>query len=250
MSPTANERDRRPSAAALRIAASGHGAHRDGSTLPILLLVSVGIFGSARFQTWQVLTNAAREAPGSRSCQRLGRRAGSRVRQVSTWLRPAPDGRSRTRSHLNPRSRQLGTGTATASVVTVDYPFEFMVLQPLARLLVNGSTIGRPITIRASRRCATNRSKGRKTYGSDPRFHGVCAAITAGGALAYALITNAALPARTVRSRRCPSLSPPPTSTSAPSCGARHPPIDCPRTRCRQRLSDPKASSDAGSCCR
>ena len=34
-------------------------------TLPLLLLVSVGIFEFGRvFQTWQVLTNAAREARG------------------------------------------------------------------------------------------------------------------------------------------------------------------------------------------
>jgi hypothetical protein len=33
--------------------------------------------------------------------------------------------------------------------VTVSYPFKFMVLQPVASLLVSGSTLGAPITITA-----------------------------------------------------------------------------------------------------
>ena len=39
-------------------------------TLPLLLLVAVGIFEFGRaYQTWQVLTNAAREGARLRSCQ-------------------------------------------------------------------------------------------------------------------------------------------------------------------------------------
>jgi hypothetical protein len=34
--------------------------------------------------------------------------------------------------------------------VTVSYPFEFIVLQPVARLLVSGSTLGAPLTLTAS----------------------------------------------------------------------------------------------------
>jgi hypothetical protein len=34
--------------------------------------------------------------------------------------------------------------------VTVDYPFEFMVLQPVARLVVPGSNTGQAITMRAT----------------------------------------------------------------------------------------------------
>jgi hypothetical protein len=43
-----------------------------------------------------------------------------------------------------------GVGTATATVVTVNYPFAFIVLQPVARLLVSGSTLGEAITLTAS----------------------------------------------------------------------------------------------------
>jgi hypothetical protein len=34
--------------------------------------------------------------------------------------------------------------------VTVDYPFEFMVLNPVAKLVVSGSTVGTPLTMSAS----------------------------------------------------------------------------------------------------
>jgi hypothetical protein len=37
-----------------------------------------------------------------------------------------------------------------ASQVTVDYPFTFTMLQPVARLVVAGSTAGGPITLRAT----------------------------------------------------------------------------------------------------
>jgi hypothetical protein len=43
----------------------------------------------------------------------------------------------------------LGT-TAPASKVTVNYPFQFITLQPVVRLLVKGSTVGAPITMTAS----------------------------------------------------------------------------------------------------
>ena len=44
----------------------------------------------------------------------------------------------------------LGAGTATASVVTVNYPFQFMVLQPVMQLLVSGSKVGAPVMLTAS----------------------------------------------------------------------------------------------------
>jgi hypothetical protein len=45
----------------------------------------------------------------------------------------------------------LGGGTASASIVTVTYPFSFIVLNPIARLVVGGSELGEaPITITAS----------------------------------------------------------------------------------------------------
>jgi hypothetical protein len=45
----------------------------------------------------------------------------------------------------------LGGGvTAGASRVTVNYPFEFMVLQPVARLLSGSSNLGTPFTMTAT----------------------------------------------------------------------------------------------------
>jgi len=41
-----------------------------------------------------------------------------------------------------------GTNTAAAAKVVVEYPFEFMVLQPVAQLVVNGSTAGQAFTMR------------------------------------------------------------------------------------------------------
>ena len=40
--------------------------------------------------------------------------------------------------------------TVSASLVTVDYPFEFIMLQPVVRLVAPGATVGGPITMRAT----------------------------------------------------------------------------------------------------
>ena len=42
-----------------------------------------------------------------------------------------------------------GTDTAQASKVTITYPFTFMVLQPIAQLVVAGAVTGEPITLTA-----------------------------------------------------------------------------------------------------
>ena len=119
-------------------------------TLPIILLVAVGIFEFGRaYQTWQVMTNAARE--GAR---------------VAVLPNPTDGPEARVRAYL-----QLGglnfdesvgvsvtavdvslgaAGTASASRVTVTYPFTFMVLQPVAQLVIPTTTAGGPITMTAS----------------------------------------------------------------------------------------------------
>jgi len=43
-----------------------------------------------------------------------------------------------------------GTATASASRVQVDYPFTFIVMQPLAQLLVKNSTVGDAFTMRSA----------------------------------------------------------------------------------------------------
>jgi hypothetical protein len=44
----------------------------------------------------------------------------------------------------------MGATTTSASLVTVQYPFSFMVLNPVANLVMNGSTVGSPMTLTAS----------------------------------------------------------------------------------------------------
>ena len=120
-------------------------------TLPLLLLVTVGIFEFGRaFQTWQVLTNAARE--GARLAVLPNYVAGTAETRAKEYLASGqlPYANSATVT-VNPTvAVNIGTGTASTSVVTVNYPFQFMVLQPVARLVVKGSTLGGPITLSAS----------------------------------------------------------------------------------------------------
>jgi Flp pilus assembly protein TadG len=111
----------------------------------------VGIieFGRA-YQTWQVLTNAAREGarvavlPNTDNAAVLGRiedylEAGQLAAPESAEV-------TITRDTVIP----IGTGTATASSIQVDYPFQFMVLQPVAQLVSTGSSVGAPIMMRAT----------------------------------------------------------------------------------------------------
>ena len=116
-------------------------------TLPIILLVSVSIFEFGRaYQTWQVLTNAARE--------------GARVAVLPDYT--DTDVTTTVRNYLNsgqlPNAgaaainvvRNVPFGNTTASQVTVNYPFQFMVLGPVARLVQSTSTAGAPLTMTSS----------------------------------------------------------------------------------------------------
>jgi Flp pilus assembly protein TadG len=115
-------------------------------TLPLLLLVCVGIleFGRA-YQTWQVLTNAAREEariavlPGLRPMR-------SRARQQYMVAGQLPRCQAATVVIDQNVSISIGTGTATASQVTVNYPFDFVVLDPIVQL-ATGQGNGTPSTL-------------------------------------------------------------------------------------------------------
>ena len=120
-------------------------------TLPLILLVSVGIFEFGRaFETWQVMTNAARE--GARVAVLPNPTAGAADARVRSYLQLG----SLTYDNsvgvtITPVQVSLGAaGNASASRVTVTYPFSFMVLQPVARLVVGNSTAGGAITLTAS----------------------------------------------------------------------------------------------------
>jgi len=115
-------------------------------TMPIILLISVGIFEFGRaYQTWQVLTNAARE--GARlACIQGTTDADIRTR-VNTYL---TGGGLTTLPDANIAvNRAVALGSSTGSQVQVNYPFSFMVLNPVVRLIAPNSTTGSPITMQA-----------------------------------------------------------------------------------------------------
>jgi Flp pilus assembly protein TadG len=119
-------------------------------TLPLLLLVSVSIFEFGRaYQTWEVLTNAAREGarvavlPGS-----VNSTVEARVRDyMASGALANRD--AATVAVTNTLVDIGGGGTASASRVTVTYPFEFMVLQPVAQLVSSGTTLGSAFSMTA-----------------------------------------------------------------------------------------------------
>lgn len=120
-------------------------------TLPLVLLVAVGIFEFGRaYQTWQVLTNAAREA--ARVAVLPGSDASLATARAQAYLESGglPKAKEATVS-VDAVILDLGGGaTAPASSITVSYPFEFMVLEPVARMVVKGSKAGRPFAMNAN----------------------------------------------------------------------------------------------------
>jgi len=123
-------------------------------TLPLVLLVTVSIFEFGRaYQTWQVITNAAREGA------RVAVIAASTDGQVSAAVRdymtsgqlPAATTAAITVERTVPFS-----GSNTASRVTVGYPFNFTVLNPVMRLVRRGSTTGQGTTTMTSQALMRN----------------------------------------------------------------------------------------------
>ena len=121
-------------------------------TLPLLLVVSVSIFEFGRaYQTWQVLTNAARE--GARIAVLPNVDDAAVLDRVKTYisagqLPPIDDNQI---SINRSTTVSIGAGlTAPASLVAIQYPFTFIVMQPVAQLLANNSTAGAALTLRAS----------------------------------------------------------------------------------------------------
>jgi len=112
-------------------------------TLPLLLLVSVSIFEFGRaYQTWQILTNAARE--GARVAVLPNSTVGDVQSRVTAYMQSGqlPDYASATISVDQNQTISIGAGNASASVVTIAYPFNFMVLNPVAQLVAPASTLG------------------------------------------------------------------------------------------------------------
>jgi Flp pilus assembly protein TadG len=120
-------------------------------TLPLLLLLSVSVFEFGRaFQTWQVLTNATRE--GARVASLPGTSDTAVSTRVQEYLEAGQLPSASFSSILIARDVMISIGGVdkSASRVTVSYPFEFMVLQPVAGLVVPGTDVGEPITLSVS----------------------------------------------------------------------------------------------------
>jgi len=120
-------------------------------TMPLMLFIAIGIveFGRA-YQTWQVLTNAARE--GARIAVLPGTDDASVTTRVRSYMTDGQLDKAATAAVSITRNNtiSIGAGTTSASRVTVDYPFTFIVLQPIARMVVSNSTAGAPLTMTAS----------------------------------------------------------------------------------------------------
>jgi Flp pilus assembly protein TadG len=120
-------------------------------TLPLLLLISVGIleFGRA-FQTWQILTNAARE--GARVAVLPGMDDSMVTARVQEYVQAGVLDPGATTQVTIQRSVAIsyGSGTATGSKVIVSYPFKFMVLNGVAKLVASNTTLGSDFTMAAS----------------------------------------------------------------------------------------------------
>ena len=115
-------------------------------TIPIILLIAVGIFEFGRaYQTWQVLTNAAREGA------RVAILSDKTDVEVQTAVRNYMQAGGLPRYASAPilMDRNVTLGTNTGSRITINYPFQFMVLNGVARLVVKGSTAGQSLTMQS-----------------------------------------------------------------------------------------------------
>ena len=115
-------------------------------TLPIILMICVGIFEFGRaYQTWQTLTNAAREGARvavSRSTTDLEVETAVRSYMAAERL-----GNAGTAPIVVKRKVTLGSNTGTE--VTIQYPFSFILLDPAVRFVGPASTTGAPLTMSA-----------------------------------------------------------------------------------------------------
>ena len=124
-------------------------------TIPLVLAVCIAIFEFGRaYQTWQVITNAAREGA------RIAVLADSTDAAVTDAVR------NYMQSGALPLYESAGVnvertvpfGSNTASRITITYPFDFIVLNPVMRLLNSSSTAGEGTTMMTSSALMRNES--------------------------------------------------------------------------------------------
>jgi len=119
-------------------------------TIPLLLLVAIGIFEFGRaYQTWQVLTNAARE--GARMAVLPDPTEGKAEARALAYMKSGLLDKAEAAAITVNRndSFEVNGSNVSASRVTIDYPFSFIVLGPVVQLVVPGSGLGGDLTMRA-----------------------------------------------------------------------------------------------------
>ena len=115
-------------------------------TVPVILMICIGIFEFGRaYQTWQVLTIAAREGA------KVAVAAGATDAQVESVVRGHMQAGHLANAATVPvvLNRHVAVGSATATQVTISYPFDFIMLNPAAHLVRPVSTTGAPLTMSA-----------------------------------------------------------------------------------------------------
>src|ERR1051325_4601782 len=119
-------------------------------TIPILLLITVGIFEIGRaYQTWQVVSNAARE--GARMAILPNANSATVTALVRTYMTNGQLGASASAGvTVTPVTLTVNGVNVSASQVTVDYPYDFIMLGPVARMVSPSSRAGTDITMRAT----------------------------------------------------------------------------------------------------
>lgn len=119
-------------------------------TIPLLLLVAIGIFEFGRaYQTWQVLTNAARE--GARMAVLPNPTDGTAEARALAYMQAGMLDKAGDATITVNRNDSfvVNSENVSASRVTIDYPFSFIVLGPIVQLVVSGSELGGDLTMRA-----------------------------------------------------------------------------------------------------
>lgn len=118
-------------------------------TVPIVLLMSVAIFEFGRaYQTWQVLTNAARE--GARIAVLADSTDAQIQAAVRTYMNSGGLPKADDAAVGIAVDRSVPLGPNLASRITITYPYSFMMLNPVIRLVTPASTTGAPITMGAA----------------------------------------------------------------------------------------------------
>ncbi len=124
-------------------------------TLPLILFICVGVFEFGRaFQTWQVITNASRE--GARKAVINGNNADQVKAAVIAYAKiggipECPSAAGVTciaASHITV-DQNVDVSGRPYSRIEIQLPFNFIVLNGIAKMVVRGATTGSPLTMTA-----------------------------------------------------------------------------------------------------